>query len=516
MFFRKKKDPLKIQDIRSDCPDYLKERKPDSQEEKQDRSLADAEQTKRNQKREKKKEKQSMKSMRKRKRSPVVKILSILMALFAFAVVLYVAVIPAMFGNTSVCVEKVSKIMGLGSGNGTLNRYAGVIESQDEWKVTLDGSQTVKEIYVKEGDSVQIGDALFAYDKEEIQLKLTQAKLELEQMESESASVQSQIASLEKQKADASSGAQLDYEVQIQSLKANKKKLEYDMKNQQTVIDSLEKAAENAVVKSELAGVVKKIDQSVLSGGTEETDFISILAAGDYRVKAMVNEQNQWSLEEGASVLVRSRVDEEACWTGTIVTIGTEKPEGTEDTADTSLTTSSCYPFYVKLDSSQGLLLGQHVYVELDQGQEQEREGVWLEGYYLIQEEDKTYVWAENALRMLEKREVTLGEYDKKLEKYEILAGLELDDYIAFPTEETRAWMRTIRETQKETDTDSSDSQEEDFQMDEEIFQNFDSNDTQNQGENGSQEDPAGAGETDSGDDLGPVGSLEHDPEVCL
>ena len=36
-------------------------------------------------------------------------------------------------------------------------------------------------------------------------------------------------------------------------------------------------------------------------------------------------------------------------------------------------TSSSTYPFYVTLDSSDGLMLGQHVYIEMDEGQEERR-----------------------------------------------------------------------------------------------------------------------------------------------
>ena len=35
----------------------------------------------------------------------------------------------------------------------------------------------------------------------------------------------------------------------------------------------------------------------------------------------------------------------------------------TMDGSDTSQTASSSYPFYVEMDSSEGLMLGQHVYI---------------------------------------------------------------------------------------------------------------------------------------------------------
>lgn len=516
MFFKKKKDSLKIQDISSACPDYTvaeKEREKTVQEEQKELPAAPGK-DRRKRKKEKKQEKQRIQSTRTRRKSPVVRVITCLGVLLVAGLLVYYVVLPVLVGNHSVSVERISNIMGLGSGNGTLNRYAGIVESQDEWTVKAEGGQSVKEVYVKEGDNVSLGDPLFSYDKEEIQLNLSQAKLELKQIEADISAAKSQISSLENLKDNASSSDQLEYEVQIQSLKANQKKLEYDQKNQQAVIESLEKSAENAVVKSELAGVVKKIDSSVLSGGTgEDTDFISILATGDYRIKSMVNEQNQWTLEEGAAVIVRSRVDESMTWTGKIVTIDLDDVQKKDSSygEDGNLTSSSSYPFYIKLDSSEGLLLGQHVYVELDQGQEQKRDGVWLEGYYLVQEGDKTYVWTENIFHLLEKREVTLGQFDEALGKYEILSGLTQEDYIAFPTEDLHMWMRTTKESESQQEGTASEGQQDEFQMEDDSFQNFDANE-----KNDPDDSQDGSSAEDGGDDLGPVGKLGEDQEVLL
>ena len=95
------------------------------------------------------------------------------------------------------------------------------------------------------------------------------------------------------------------------------------------------------------------------------------------------------------------------------------------------------YPFYVELESTENLILGQHVYVELDEGQDQSSEGIWLYDYYLMKEDDKSYVYVENDQK-LEKREVQLGAYDEQQQRYEILDGLTGDDYIAFPDEQVK------------------------------------------------------------------------------
>ena len=114
-------------------------------------------------------------------------------------------------------------------------------------------------------------------------------------------------------------------------------------------------------------------------------------------------------LSEGQEVVIRSRVDSTKTWSGTIGKIDTESPQqgndngyySTSSAGDTQ--SASKYPFYVDLDSVDGLILGQHVYIELDQGQEEVKEGLWLYGSYIVQDEDTPYVWAANEKNRLEK-----------------------------------------------------------------------------------------------------------------
>lgn len=445
-------------------------------------------------------------------------------------------------------VQKVADIINLGSGNGGQNRYAGVVESQDVWNITQNADKTVKEVYVEEGDTVKVGDKLFAYDNEEAQLNLAQAKLELERMENEIKAGEAEIKNLENEKKQVSSSDQIEYTIQIQSQKAANKKTEYEIKSQKTKIESLEKAAKNSVVKSEMAGVVQKINQSVLSNGTDMEDytdgddsiFMSILATGDYRIKASVNEQNQWTIEDGKAVIIRSRVDDNVSWTGTITTKDTSNPtsasaneyydgSGSDDT-----TTSSKYNFYVELDNSDGLILGQHVYVETDEGQDEKKEGIWLDSYYIVQEDNSVeestgdtdvtqtegYVWAEGSFGRLEKRKVTLGSYDEMLDKYEILDGLTEEDYIAFPEEDLKSGMKTTKDIEEAMPDEEEDGEEymdddmgedgdyidQDTDMidgeDGEVFQEFDTEDS------GDMEDML--------NEDGTVGSLENGEEVLL
>ena len=96
------------------------------------------------------------------------------------------------------------------------------------------------------------------------------------------------------------------------------------------------------------------------------------------------------------------------------------------------MSSSSKYPFYVELDDTEGLILGQHVYMELET-EEGETAAVSISGAFLCYNEDgSAYVWAEKGGK-LEKRAVTLGEYNPMQDTCEILEGLTEEDYIAFP-----------------------------------------------------------------------------------
>lgn len=90
----------------------------------------------------------------------------------------------------------------------------------------------------------------------------------------------------------------------------------------------------------------------------------------------------------------------------------------------------------MELDSSDGLMLGQHVYIERDIGQDELKEGLWLSDYYIVDADtNEPYVWAANDKKKLEKRYITLGKHDDDLGEYEIIDGLTKKDSIAFPTD---------------------------------------------------------------------------------
>ena len=99
------------------------------------------------------------------------------------------------------------------------------------------------------------------------------------------------------------------------------------------------------------------------------------------------------------------------------------------------MTVASKYPFYVELESTEGLLLGQHVYLEL-YSEEEETAGIRISMAFLCTEEDgSSYVWLESRGK-LKKQPVTLGQMDGMMGTCEITEGLSETDHIAFPDPE--------------------------------------------------------------------------------
>lgn len=396
-----------------------------------------------------------------------------------------------------VYVQKVSSIMG--NASGALNRYSGVVQPQETIEVNADAERTIEEVLVEVGDEVEEGTPLFNYDTEELSLELEQAKLELQNQDIEINNFKSQIQELEKERKDAPEGDKFEYTTQIQTLQTQIKQAEFEKSSKNLEMDKIQKKVNNSQVLSKAAGVIRSINDGT-SQNEESSAFITILSTGEYRIKGTANEQNINMIASGLDVIIRSRVDESITWTGRIDNIDTEKTadssnETMVDDGTNSEMASSDYSFFVSVDDIDGLMLGQHVLIELDEGQTEEKEGIWLySGYiafddlesgaldnlrtsaesmeagsemlYDMAEDTESfwdyepgmeisstenpndwgypYVWADNGNGKLEKRDVELGEYDMELDQYEIVSGLSEDDLIAFPMNGLYEGIKTV------------------------------------------------------------------------
>lgn len=360
-------------------------------------------------------------------------------------------------------VQSVSMICGLGSA-GMTDRFAGVVSALGETNIKKDDSMTIGEIKVKAGDAVNVGDVLFTYDMSQLEIDLEDAQLSLEELKSQLETQQEE----KKQAEDALDETTDDTErrrllLDIRNYNNEMQKTNRSIAEKNRDIEKLQKNMQNSSVKAEVAGEVKSVNAN---GGTDNNNnplpLISIVQTGGYRVKGYVNENNASVLSEGISVIIRSRVSDQT-WQGTISSIDWNNPaqssNNTYDSGSSDTGNSSKYPFYVELSSSDGLLMGQHVYIEPDLGQgAQDANAIHLPAYFINDVDSSPWVWAQSSSGKLEKRSVTLGEHDAKLDTYVVTDGLTAADYIAFPDETLKAGMTCVTYDESTFDPDNSSS----------------------------------------------------------
>lgn len=340
-------------------------------------------------------------------------------------------------GPDTVNVQRADELSASGQ---AAERFAGMVVSENVVEIKRDSDKSILELYITEGQKVTAGEKLFTYDSAALEIDLEKQQLEVTKMTEEQSSYNSQLNSLQNQlnqTSDSSSRTRLM--IEINTLKTKLMEIKYQMAIKEKDVQKLQDMLENIDITSPVNGTVRKIDEK-----GETPTYITIQQSNAYKVKGMLNEMNMnSSLTTDAKVKILSRVDRSASWTGTVTNIdwdnaSQESENSWSSNAMDAMTTSSSYPFYVELDSTDGLLLGQHVYIEVLSNPGMA--GLWIPQTYLsdIRSSDNgettAKIWVASRSGKLEQRTITLGLKDDLTGCYEVITGLNDDDYVADPS----------------------------------------------------------------------------------
>lgn len=380
------------------------------------------------------------------------KIIILISACILIAVIGIYFLFPKESNNQNIYVQKVSTIIG---SSYTENRYSGVVESSETVDINQDGNKSITDMYVEAGKKVSKGDKLFSYDTTEASNSIAQKKLDIEAQNNE---IQAQNNTIADYKAELNKGGdKVEIQARINDASFAIRQAQNTIKATQTEIDQLNKQIENSTVLSTIDGIIKEVNKD---GGTDESGnqkpLVSITQTTDFRVKGSISEMG--TISEGTSVIVRSRVNEDQIYKGTVTKVETDPQSNSNNNfygADSSESASK-YPFYVSLDNNKGLMLGQHVYIEADNGQSTKKKGIWLDASFIVSDDNgNSYVWVSEKGK-LKKRKVELGKTDEETYTTKIKSGLSVDDYIAWADDSYSEGMKTTTEYQTETDGDAN------------------------------------------------------------
>ena len=380
------------------------------------------------------------------------KIIILISACLLIVVIGIYYLFPKESSNGNIYVQKVSTIIG---SSYTENRYSGVVESSETVDINQDGNKSITDMYVKEGQKVSKGDKLFSYDTTEAANSIAQKKLDIEAQNNE---IQAQNNTIADYKAELNKGGdKVEIQARINDASYAIRQAQNTIKATQTEIEQLNKQIENSTVLSTIDGIIKEVNKD---GGTDESGnqkpLVSITQTTDFRVKGSISEMG--TISEGTSVIVRSRVNEDQIYKGTVTKVETDPQSNSNNNfngADSSESASK-YPFYVSLDNNKGLMLGQHVYIEVDNGQSTKKKGIWLDASFIVSDDNgNSYVWVSERGK-LKKRKVELGKTDEETFATKIKSGLSVDDYIAWADDSYSEGMKTTTEYQTGTDGDAN------------------------------------------------------------
>ncbi len=378
----------------------------------------------------------------KRNKLPVL----IVLAILVIAAVVVLVVLNAGPGGPAVYVQRVGDLQS--DAGLSIGRYAGIVESQKTEKIKFDASKTIGAISVEAGQKVSQGDVLFTYNTQVMQLDVEAGQLEIDSLQATVTTNSEQIKQLQSERGSVEGADRLAYDAQIQQLQSEINSTNYQIKTKQAEIERLKKEIENAAVTSPVTGVVESVADPMNPDQNAPDVLVTVRNGGDLRVKGSVSEQNISNIYTGQSVIVRSRVDADKTWKGTIGAIDTGSAAAGEESmnGEGDSGRASFYSFYVELESSEKLIMGQHVVIEPNVGQSVDKSGIWIPSSFIQQEGDTCFVWARNSRGRLQKQTVAVQRYDEGMDEYEITSGLTLEDYIAWPDENCVPGAKTTTE----------------------------------------------------------------------
>ena len=348
-------------------------------------------------------------------------------------------------GQTQINVEQAGMLASAATGS---DKFAGMVVSENVVEIERDTEKQIEELYVAAGDVVRVNEKLFEYDTDTLSLTIDKQQLELDKLTQQIKDLTTQKTNVEKQiktekakkKKDQNADLLVSLDIQLRSVNADLTTANYEKKTKQAEMNYNKDMLKNAVVRSPIKGTIRAINES-------GTPYITIQQAGAFQVKGMLNELSLGSgIMEGVSVTILSRTDPTASWTGTVSLVdynnaGTEEQDNMFGGGD-AMSTSTSYPFYITLDSTEGLLLGQHVYIQISASAVGDDLLRIPEHYVMdVLMDEETWlttgtVWGvDPETNKLVKVPVTLGEYDPTYGTYVILEGITAESYLANPTD---------------------------------------------------------------------------------
>ena len=366
------------------------------------------------------------------------------------------------FTRAKVTVVPVMDITANSAGMGGLD-LQGRITTNSAFQIDYDEQKTVKEIFVKEGDHVEVGDSLLSYDTTLSNIELEKKKLDKQDLELQIKRAQKEISDLKNPKPtpppaepevqDAPTEENPDMEnaepspevapetpaapespvsvedpTKLIRQKENEiKGYKLDIKDIDLEIKKMSEELKNHSVKSTIAGIVKTVgDPSKPS--LDGSPLLLVTGNEGLYVIGEVQETDLDKIKKG-TLLEGYSFENNIGFTAEVQEVS-PFPVTVSDTDSSGV--ASTYGFTAYISNSEGLKNNDWVSLSFTANPDEESGIIKLEKAFVRNENGKYYVMKDNGKSRLKRQPVHVTRVVDGF-AYEIDKGLSPDDKIAFP-----------------------------------------------------------------------------------
>lgn len=313
----------------------------------------------------------------------------------------------------------------------------GMVTNDSAQEIYLADAKNIKEIYVKQGDKVKVGDPLIAYDMAEANITIERKKLDINTSENNLAKEKYRlewlwtcipVEWLSEEAQQFSPGYTFDELVEeINTQDRTVRAMDIALRRAKLELKSLEKASSDGIVYAEVDGEVKTLGDinnppkngtafMVVSGdeGLYVSGTVSELSLGDVTVGTVIT-ANSWETGMTFEATITEISDYPVS--------GNSWGEGNPNV--------SYYACTAYIEDSTALRNGEYVDLMISTGSGSEG-GIFIEKAYVREDDGKPYCMIADEKGRLKKQYVVTGRtvYGSAVE---IKSGLTEEDLIAFP-----------------------------------------------------------------------------------
>ena len=220
----------------------------------------------------------------------------------------------------------------------------------------------------------------------------------------------------------------------IQDQRQKIKDLELKVKQAELDLEKSKVALENSTVRSTVDGVVRTLLDADTAAANSQP-LLVVAGQGQFTIKGTISESLLTSIHVGDVVSAMS-YENGMSYTATISEISTYPLEGSYYNG-TGNPNSSTYEFTAVVDNPEGLSNGMYLDITLSTSGNVSVDGssdaLYLDKAYIREDEGGSYVMKSGIDNRLYKQYLELGATIYSGNYVEIISGLTVDDYIAFP-----------------------------------------------------------------------------------